>query len=825
MPTGCYYRTVDIQKIAHYRIVRLLGSGGMGEVYLAEDTELERSVALKVMSAELAKDPNQRKRFRAEAKAASGLVHPNVCVIHEVGETEDGRPFLAMEYVQGQTLDSLVHQRRFKVNEIVKLGLEMAEALEVAHSFGIVHRDIKAANIIVDRRGVAKVLDFGLAKRFTEDELAASTSSAPQTRTGMLIGTPHYMSPEQALGRELDPRSDLFSLGIVLYELSAGQRPFLGATVGEVINNVINQRPEPLTAAEPSFPSSLERVIAKCLEKDPGNRYASAKFVVEALRGIQRQLEQEQSAKVLPPASGSVPAPTTAAPIAVAAKQPRPTPVFAIASVIVILAVLIGLVVYLKTPGSFRGPKFPVSQTGVENSVAVLPFDNFSSESDTEYLSDGLTEEITTALSRLPGLKVVARNSAFAFKGRKEDARKIGSVLQVSKLLEGSIQKIGKRIHVNAELINVADGFRLWSETYDRSIDDVLQVQEEIARRIAERLQGTPGPQLPQHKTINPEAYKFYLQALTSWNKRTEPGLKKAIQFFQAAIQQQPDYAEAYAGLAATYHVLPEYSGTTTLRECAPLARAAANRALELDPACAQAHAVLGGLQSSTLARDYKGAEEHFRRAMELDPNYATAHHWYGRYLILRGDFDKARSEFETAIDLDPLSPAIRTTMANWYYMKKDFDRSIEEARKVVAAFPEFPPARVDLVMCYFLKHDYEQALREIDGIRALQPDDPLLCLEMRGFALARLGRIDEARQILNQLDGLCAQGKPLHGASAFVYFGLREYDKSLQAFDTAIDREGVPDEILCDPLVAEFKDVPGFQALLKKLGVDQTRF
>jgi len=821
---------VDAQNIAHYRIVRLLGTGGMGEVFLAEDTELERSVALKVMSAELAKDVSQRKRFRAEAKAASGLAHPNVCVIHDVGETEDGRPFLAMEYVQGQTLDKILQQRRLSLKEAIKLGVEVAEALDAAHALRIVHRDIKPANIMIDRRGVAKVLDFGLAKRFSEDELAAPTSSVPQTKTGMLIGTPQYMSPEQALGRELDARTDLFSLGVVLYEGITGQRPFLGKTVGEIINNIINQRPEPLGVQDPLVASALEQIIAHCLQKAPGDRYGSARQLADELGKVKHQLELAHHAQEKPttvPGAGAAttgPAPPSPA-LTQTKRKVTPLQLGTVFVLLLLALALFGLAHHVKSSSGSNLATKNGRPSDTQNSVAVLPFDNFSSEADTEYLSDGLTEEITTALSRLPGLKVVARNSAFAFKGKKEDARKIGAALQVTKLLEGSIQKNGKRIHVNAELINVVDGFRLWSETYDRSIDDVLQVQEEIARRIADRLQGGTALSLQAHKAIKPEAYKYYLQGRAAWNKRTDPSLHKAVELFQSAIKTQPDYAEAYAALAATYFVLPEYSSSATLKECTPLARAAAERALDLDPACAESHAVLGGLQAAPPAHDFRGAEEHFRRAMQLDPNYATAHHWYGRYLVIHGQFDKARAEFEKAVELDPLSPSIRSTIANWYYLKGDFDRCIEESRKVIDAFPDFPPVHVALVMSCFLKGDYEQALKEVDSLRALQAQDPLFCLELRGYALARLGRTNEAHQIVAQLEPLCSQGKPIEGAIGFVYLGLRDYDHAVDLFQKAIDRDGIPEEFLCDPFLNEVRGLPKFQALLKRAGIEQNEF
>jgi TolB-like protein/Flp pilus assembly protein TadD len=640
----------------------------------------------------------------------------------------------------------------------------------------------------------------------------------------MLIGTPHYMSPEQALGRPLDPRSDLFSLGVILYELITGQRPFLGSTVGETINNIINQPAAPLGVEN----VMLEQVIGKCLAKNPDERYGSAKALIEDLIVVRGQIERSAEVpnaneKTLPSQLVNGPGTPTGLPISEGPRRKKPALVLAIAGLSVLL--VLGSVLWLMNRGQTGINKAQPGPAPVQNSIAVLPFDNFSAEPDTEYLSDGLTEEITTALSRIAGLKVAARNSAFTFKGRKEDARKVGAALQVTKLLEGSIQKVGKRIHVNAQLINVADGFHLWSETYDRSEEDTLGVQEDIARRIAERLALTVTANLSTHKPIEPEAYKSYLQARVFWNKRTRAGLEQAVKLFQQAIQKQPDYAEAYAGLAATYHIMPEYSPVATFRECAPLARSAANRALELDPSCAEAHAVLGNLQAAPPARDFKGAEQHFKRAMELDPSYATAHHWYGRYLLLHGDMDKALKEFETAVDLDPLSPSIRSTIPNWYYVHGDFDRAISECRKVMEAFPDFPPVRMALTMACFMKNDYQQALQEIDANRALQPQDPLFCLEFRGYALARLNRTDESQKILQQLLEEYQQGKPIEASIGFLYIGQRDYDKALDYLEKAVARDGLPEEFFRDPFMDQLRNLPRVQAILKKVETEQVTF
>jgi serine/threonine-protein kinase len=623
------------------------------------------------------------------------------------------------------------------------------------------------------------------------------------------------MSPEQVLGREVDHRTDIFSLGTVLYELIAGQRPFLGRTFGEAINNVVNQQPEPLRPDNPLLPESLERIVFRCLEKDPEKRYASARALSEDLNEVRRELEQGA-----PHPSITAPTPAPAATPAPEKRVNNPVPIWIPASA--------GLLLLLAAVGAFiasrhmRRPAEPVATKdgGVDlqhRSVAVLPLDNFTGDPENDYLSDGLTEEITTALSRISGLKVAARNSAFAFKGRKQDARKVGEALRVSTLLEGSVRKMGNQIRVTAQLINVADGFHLWTETYDRSADDIIGVQEDIARRIAERLQGKAD--LPRQPPIDPEAHRLYLQARLYWNRRTEPGLNKAAQFFQQAIDKQPSYAAAHAGLAATYCVLPQYSLAARASKYRPLARASAQRALELDTGCAEAHAVLGHLESE--ARDYKGAEEHFQSAIRLNPSYATAHHWYGLFLISHGQPEKAATEFLAALELDPLSPIIRTVVAQQHYVARDFDRAIPDLRRVVEDFPEFPVARDSLIAALLLKGRYEDALIEIDQVMALRTSQPLVGLEMKAYAFARLGRLDEAQKIKADLEQRRADGTPVEMPLAFVNLGLREYDKVLDTLDQLFASGDLPCEVLADPMLDEVRKLPRFQQLLKSSGID----
>lgn len=817
---AAYAPSMPALNLARYRVVRRIGSGGVGEVFLANDGELDRPVALKIMSAEAAADPIQRKRFRAEARAASALSHPNICATYEVGETSDGRPFIALEYVEGQTLDLARQQRRLAIPDIVEIGLQMAEALEAAHARRLIHRDVKPANIMLDRSGRVKVMDFGLAKQQAVDPAAPGGSSLLSTQTGIILGTPHYMSPEQALGHAVDHRTDLFSLGVVLYELVAWQKPFPGGTVGEAINNVVNRQPDPPSVVNRSCPPALEQIILRCLEKEPSRRYAAAGELAQALRALKERLTAERAAVAsqvevpIPPLSPTAAGAAHAVTSTGTGRRQWPLGRLVAAGLLVLGLGGLGWWGW-KSNGS---GKSRAGTTG-RQSVAVLPFDNFSGEPDTDYLSDGLTEEITTVLSRIPGLKVASRNSAFVFKGRREDTRQIGTALRVETLLEGSVRKTGRQLRITAQLINARDGFHLWSETYDRTVDDVIAVQEEIAARIASRLQGSSGgTNLTARAVISPEAHRLYLQARLFWNRRSEAGLQRAIQLFQDTLGLAPGYAPAHAGLASSYLILPMYSPHAEGAEYAPMARAAAQQAIELDPACAEAHAVLGNLAEGEW--DLKGAEAHFQRAIQADPNSATAHHWYGRFLNLHGRRDEGWRELQTALDLDPLSPVINTTIPEWYYMGGDFPRAITEARAVMEQYPDFQILRRILIAALLLNGQPAQALTEVESARKLQPDDPSALLGFRAYALARSGKEAEARQVLAGLEQSHQEGKPVIGELAAAYTGLREFDRVLDLFEPHFAKEGLDSSMLCDPFEAELRSQPRFQELLRKLNV-----
>jgi serine/threonine-protein kinase len=810
--------------ISHYRIVRRLGAGGMGEVFLAQDTQLERPVALKVMSAELAKDPNQRKRFRTEAKAASGLNHPHICVIHEVGETEDGRPFLAMEYVEGQTLDVVLQERRLKLREALNLGIEVAEALEAAHARGLVHRDIKPANIMLDRRGGAKMLDFGLAKWFAPDELSGAITSVAHTRTGMLIGTPQYMSPEQALGRTLDPRTDIFSLGVVLYELVAGQRPFLGKTVGETINNIVNQAPAPLGLENPVFSPALDNILFKCLEKDPEKRYASAKELAADLRKVKEDSDRALAATTLeqPPtpsthASGER-QPTALWKLAAKAGAGRNAALgWTIGIVVVALLAVGGWVLLHGVKSNPSTPGANLNATAPQKSVAVLPFVNMSSDKENEYLSDGLTEEVLNALAKVKGLRVPARTSSFAFKGKTDDIRKIGEQLSVTTVLEGSVRKAGDKLRITAQLVNVADGFHLWSETYDRDMTNLFTIQSDIASRVAEALKvQLLGAVLKP--TTNVEAYTLYLKGRYLWNRRTVEDIRQAIEHFNRAIAEDPACAVAHAGLADCYVVLPSYTGLP-YRDAFPKARAAALQALELDSTLAEPHAALAFIKAY-FDWNWTESEAGFRRAITLNPNYATAHHWFANVLESLCRNDEALAELKQAQEIDPLSRIINASLGIALHRAGKTDAAMDMLKKQIALDPSFLVAHQHLGIIYLDNRKLPEAIAEFETMRRLDGSGTYGLVELgAGYLLA--GRTNDVRTIRNQMLDLQQQGNDQRVGIAKAQRALGDDEAALTSLEKALEERAFGLESLyCDSFWKELRPHPRFQAILRKMNL-----
>lgn len=852
--TESFVALIKGTKIGHYKIIKKIGSGGMGEVFLAKDTELNRQVALKFLPPQFAFDQQHKARFRREARAVAKLNHPNVVTIHEVSEF-GGRPFLVMEYVGDQILGDFFKKKDCTFDKIIKLAIQICKGLKEAHTAGIVHRDIKPSNILIDNSGRLKIVDFGLASIAGSDKL---------TKTGSTLGTIGYMSPEQIRGDETDNRSDIFSFGVILYEMLACQRPFKKEGEAATLKAILDDTPEPLARFKSDLPDDIQRIVSKTMEKNRENRYQHVEDIIVDLRKLISDSKPE-----------------------VVQINRSKTPLILAFGLIFAIIIVGGYFIYNLSQESKPTQTEMVTESRWQNSIAVLPFRDFSPKNDQEYFCDGMTDVIIGKLSQLKDLKVISMSSVMRYKNPERNLKEIGQELNVATILEGSIQKEGGRVRVTTQLINVADDAHLWAQTFDKDLESIFAIQDEISREIVGAMKITllseNQTSFAKHHTENLEAYDYYIRGRFFWNKRTEESLLKAIEYFEKAINLDSNFALAYSGFADAYSVLPGYSNYLE-SEIIPIGKKAALKALALDDNLAEAHASLG--IAFINEEDYENAEKELLRAIELNPGYATAHQWYSMALNDMNRPDEALKEIEIAYELDPMSLVININLAftktkfwDWSGAEEIYKRTIEinpnrahtyttysfllmqqgrleESRPVIERAIELEPNNINMMRLYgldfYYNRQYVEAIEQLQKVIEIDSDDFNARIHL-GFSFMAKEMYPEARRefehesvlssywedsfiykmyakmgqkdkVLNYLDKIEKNPDdctiPPSGI-AQLYALIDESDKAFEWLDIAYEKNDFYLTIIkISPFFDNLRTDPRYIALLKKMGL-----
>ncbi len=758
------------RKIGHYQILGRLGSGGMGEVFRGEDLMLGREVAIKFMNVGyLSGNEIAQRRFFIEAQAAARLDHPNICAVYEIGR--DGEIlFIAMQFIEGETLAGRIAKGPLEVHEALTYVTQIAGALKEAHDCGIIHRDIKPHNIMITSRGQTKLLDFGLARISTTGE--GGNESGEQTlqhltAPGKIVGTVAYMSPEQASGEVLDGRTDLFSLGVVLYEMLTGIRPFASENSVATLSAILTRNPDPIRKHNQSVPPEVEYIVLRLLAKKREDRYQTAGDLLEDLLDLSSDMQ------------------SSGASLGFGTGERR-----------------------------FRPP--------VRKAIAVLPFADMSPQKDQEYFCEGMAEEVINALSQIESLSVVSRSSAFQFRDKSYDLRQVGETLNVGVVLEGSVRQAGNRLRIAARLVNVADGYQIWSERYDCEMKDIFDIQDEISRAIVQALKiklvGDQQTQLIRRYTDNIEAYHLYLKGRYYWNMRVASSIKLAMQYFQEALAQDPDYALAYAGMADCY-IVPGYYGLRDARQVMPLGKEAAMKALSIDDKLAEAYCTLGMITSVYEFEWLKG-DNYFRRAQELNPSYANSYMWHALFnLVPTGRLEDALRKARKAREIDPLNAAINTVVGATLYYQKKYDEAIEELSETVALAPDFPIAHYYLAKSYALTGNFDEAAKEFEKTRDILSGSPV-SIGSLAYCYAAFGRHDELAELRKQLEAMTGHYVPAIKL-AEIHLALGEYDRAIEYLEKGYEeRCSLMIWVMIDPIYEPLKADPRYQDLLKRMGL-----
>ncbi len=781
-----------------YQIIEELGKGGMGKVYKVLDKETNEKIALKLIKPEIASDKNTVERFRNELTTARKIVQKNVCRMYDLNK-EKGNYYITMEFISGQDLKGLIRQTgQLTVGKAVSIAKQICDGLAEAHSLGVVHRDLKPSNIMIDKEGNAKIMDFGIAR---------SLAAKGITGAGVMIGTPEYMSPEQVEGKEVDQRSDLYSLGVILFEMVTGKAPFEGDTpftIGMKHKGEIPKNPKELNS---QIPDEFSRVILRCLENEKEKRYQNAGEVCSELIRIETDIPTTE--RVAPKRK-----PMTSKEVTVTFSPKK----VLIPALIVVALVIVAVAIWQLLP-----PKESALSPPAKHSIAVLPFEDLSLQKDQEHFCDGLADELINRLNKVESLRVPARSSSFYFKGKDLSPQEIGEKLKVDNILEGTLRKSGNRLRITISLINVADGYPIWSDQYQRDEEDIFDLQDKISLDIVDNLKvkllGEEKAQLVRRTTHDPEAYDLYLRGRHFWNKRTEEGLKKAIDYFEQAIAKDPDYALAYVGLADSYNVLPWYS-IFSFKQAIQKAREAAMKSLAIDDSIAEAHATLGFIKMYDF--DWPGAESELNKAIELNPNYTTAHHWLAFYYLYQADFDKAIEEILIARELDPLSLIINTDIAQISSYARKYDLAIEGAQKAIELDPNRGDAYAYLGNAYYGKSMIEESFSAYEKSTALDPRNRAYAAITAGLIFDQLGQRKRAQQVRDEFRRNSNHPAFPSFLWAVFHFSIGENDRGFEWLDKAYEeRDPFLWYVKVDHNLDNVRSDPRYLDLIRKVGLD----